>query len=132
MGKMVPLYKLGLGGRMGSGKQWWSWISIDDEVAIISWLLKNELRGPVNLTAPNPVTNAEFTKTLGKVMKRPTFLPVPAFGPKLLVGADRAQALLFDSARILPTALTDAGYSFIHPTLDSALSDLLAKEEHIA
>ena len=127
LAKMLPLFKFGLGGKMGSGRAYWSWISLADEVGAIAFLLEHPVSGPVNLTAPAPVTNAEFTKALGQVLHRPTLLPVPAFGPKLLLGAELADALLFSSARVLPQALNDAGYSFHHPDvtsgLESALSD---------
>ncbi|MAT07435.1 MAG: TIGR01777 family protein [Acidimicrobiaceae bacterium] len=121
LAKMLPLFKLGLGGRFGSGAQWWSWISLTDEVRAIVHALTNDVEGPLNLTAPTPTTNREFTDVLGDVLGRPTFLPVPAFGPKLVVGADVAQALLFDSARVLPAALADHGFEFEHPGLDAAL-----------
>jgi len=121
LAKMLPLFKFGVGGRMGSGEQWWSAISIDDEVAMIDWLLTAEVSGPVNLVGPEPTTNATFTKTLGGVLGRPTVLPVPAFAPKLLLGSDLAENLLFTSARLLPAVATDAGYSFKHPTLEAAL-----------
>lgn len=124
LAKMLPLFKFFLGGRMGSGKQWWSAISIDDEVGMIDWLLHSEVSGPVNLVGPEPTTNATFTKTLGAVLGRPTLLPVPAFGPKLLLGGELAENLLFTSARLLPTVATDAGYQFRHPTLESALEDV--------
>jgi uncharacterized protein (TIGR01777 family) len=119
--KQLPLFKAFLGGRFGRGKQWQSWISIDDEVAAIVHLLTADVRGPVNLTAPNPVTNAEFAKTLGRVLNRPAVLPVPAFGPKLVVGRELADSLLFSSQRVLPTVLTGSGFTFAHPTLEPAL-----------
>ena len=122
LAKMLPLFKLGLGGRMGKGDQWWSAISIDDEVGMIDWLLTAEISGPVNLVCPEPTTNATFTKTLGGVLGRPTLLPVPAFGPKLLLGSDLAENLLFTSARVLPAVATTAGYTFKHPTLEAALA----------
>jgi len=123
--KQLPLFKFGLGGKMGSGEQWQSWISIDDEVGSIIHLLTSELQGPVNLTAPNPVTNAEFTDTLGSVLKRPTFLPIPKFGPKLLLGGELSENLLFTGQKVVPTALLADGYEFRHPTLEAALRDLL-------
>jgi uncharacterized protein (TIGR01777 family) len=126
--KFLPLFKLGLGGRFGSGDQYMSWISIDDEIAAILRILDDpSLVGPVNLTAPNPVTGAEFTRTLAEVLGRPSFLPVPEFGPRLLLGRDRADALLFEGQRVLPEALTGAGFDFDHPTLMAALSDLLGR-----
>jgi uncharacterized protein len=127
LAKTLPLFKLGLGGRLGSGKQWWSWISADDEVGAIRFLLHADVSGPVNLTAPQPVTNAEFTKVLGQVLGRPTLLPVPAFGPKVLLGGELAEQLLFTSARVLPMALTDAGYQFATPDLESGLRKVLGR-----
>ena len=123
--KQLPLFKLGLGGRFGSGRQWQSWITLDDEVGAILHLLTTEGAGPVNLTAPNPVTNAEFTKTLGAVLHRPAVLPVPSFGPKLVVGSELADVLLFESKRVVPRALERNGYTFRYPTLDAALRHLL-------
>lgn len=123
--KMLPLFKLGLGGKYGSGSQWWSWISLDDEIDAICYLLDHDVHGPVNLTAPGAVTNAAFAKVLGHVLGRPAVLPVPAFGPKLLVGGDLAQALLFTSAHIEPTVLDAAGFTFAHPELDGALRAVL-------
>jgi NAD dependent epimerase/dehydratase family enzyme len=102
-----------------------SWVSLADEVAAIRFLLEHEVAGPVNLTAPSPVTNEVFTKTLGRVLHRPTFLPVPSFGPKLLVGAELAQALLYDGQRVLPDALLDAGFEFRHTDLETTLHELL-------
>jgi len=125
--KQLPLFKLGLGGRFGNGHQWQSWISIDDEVAAIAHVLTSEISGPVNLTAPNPVTNAEFAATLGKVLHRPTVLPTPMFGPKLLLGAELVEALLRSSQRVLPTALLRSGYEFRHNTLEAALRDQLRR-----
>ena len=131
MGKLLPLFKLGLGGRFGSGRQWWSWIGLDDEVAAITFLLDHDVTGPVNLTAPGAVTNADFAKALGRVLHRPAVLPVPRFGPKLLVGAELAEALLFTSARVEPAALEAAGFTFTHPELDGALRHVLRpREDH--
>ena len=123
--KQLPLFKFGLGGKMGSGRQWLSWISIDDEVGAIRHLITSDVQGPVNLTAPNPVTNAEFTKTLGSVLRRPTFVPVPKFGPKLLLGGELADNLLFSGQRVVPSVLQDDGYEFRHPDLETALRHLL-------
>ena len=123
--KLLPLFKLGLGGRMGSGRQWWSWIAIDDEVAALRWLLEHDVAGGVNLTAPNPVTNATFAKVLGGVLHRPSVLPVPAFGPKLVRGAQLAQELLFASQRVMPATLTESGFAFSHPELEGALTAVL-------
>jgi uncharacterized protein len=125
LAKMLPLFRFGVGGRLGSGQQWWSWISLVDEVGAIRFLIDHDVTGPVNLTAPTPVTNAEFTKALGKVLGRPTVLPVPKFGPQLLLGRELAEELLFGSKRILPTVLTSAGFEFEHPDLETALRAVL-------
>ena len=125
--KQLPLFKLGLGGRFGSGHQWQSWISIDDEVEAIKHLLASDIHGAVNLTGPNPVTNIEFTATLAKALHRPAVLPVPMFGPKLLLGGELVESLLLSSQRVLPTALLRSGYEFRHATLDAALADLLKR-----
>lgn len=125
--KQLPLFKLGVGGRFGSGRQYQSWITLDDEVGAIVHLLTAGVTGPVNLTAPEPVTNAEFAKTLGKVLKRPAVFPVPAFGPRLLLGREMADALLFESQRILPEVLEASGYTFQHPTLETGLRAVLGK-----
>jgi uncharacterized protein len=119
--KQLPLFKFGLGGRFGSGRQWQSWISIDDEVGAIVHLLDSDVSGPVNLTAPAPVTNREFTATLARVLRRPAFLPIPALGPKLVLGAEAADEMLFSSLRVLPAVLQGDGYAFVHPDLDAAL-----------
>lgn len=123
--KTLPLFKFGLGGKMGSGDQWWSWISIQDQVGMIAWLLDADISGPVNLTAPEPVTNRDFTKALGKALGRPTVMPIPKFGPKLLLGGELADALLFSSTRVLPDVATKADYTFQHNTIEAALADLL-------
>ena len=119
--KMLPLYKLGLGGRTGNGRQWVSWISIDDEVGAIEHLLDGEVSGPVNLASPNPVTNAEFARTLGHVLKRPAFVPLPPFAPKLVLGSELVDTLLLEGKRVLPRVLEVDGYTFTHPTLEAAL-----------
>jgi uncharacterized protein (TIGR01777 family) len=125
--KQLPLFKAFLGGRFGSGRQYQSWISIDDEVGAILHLLSADVPGPVNLTAPQPATNAEFTAALGAVLGRPTKVPVPAFGPRLLLGRELADNLLFSGQRVLPAKLEASGYVFHHPTLDGALRALLGK-----
>lgn len=124
--KQLPLFKLGLGGKMASGNQWQSWITIDDVVAAVAHLLTTNIAGPVNLTAPNPVTQREFATTLGNVLRRPTFVPIPKFGPKLVLGAELATALLFTGQRVVPGVLdADDTFSFGHPELDGALQHLL-------
>jgi uncharacterized protein (TIGR01777 family) len=125
--KLLPFFRLGVGGKFGNGKQWQSWISMDDEVASIIHLLTANVSGAVNLTAPQPVTNAEFTKVLARVVKRPAIVPVPTFAPKILLGGELADALLFTGQRVMPQALTASGYVFKHSTLESALRSLLTK-----
>lgn len=125
--RLVGLARFGLLGKLGSGQQWMSWISLADQVGAIRFLLEHDVAGPVNLTSPAPVTNAVFTKALGRVLKRPTFLPVPSFGPKILVGSELAQALLLDGQRVLPEVLLDAGYEFRHSDLETTLRQLLHK-----
>jgi uncharacterized protein len=125
--KQLPLFKAGLGGKFGKGDAWQSWISLDDELGAILALLDIPVSGPVNLTAPNPVTGATFARTLGSVLKRPAVLPVPSFGPKLLLGAELANALLFTGQRVVPSVLTSAGFTFQHPTLEAALRSLLER-----
>lgn len=124
--KMLTPFKLGGGGVLGSGAQYMSWISLDDELAIIRYLMDNRnMRGPVNLVSPNPVTNSEFTKILGKVLKRPTLLPMPVFAARLLFG-EMADALLLSSTRVLPGKLLQSGYEFKHSTLETALRSILS------
>lgn len=127
LAKLLPLFRLGVGGRMGSGKQWVSWITLDDHVRATIHLLGTEVAGPVNLTAPNPVTNAQQAKTLGKVLKRPSFLPTPSFGPKLLLGRELADTLLNDSIRVMPKRLAESGFEHAHPELEGALRSLLGR-----
>jgi uncharacterized protein (TIGR01777 family) len=123
--KQLPLFKLGLGGRMGSGRQWLSWISLPDEVAALVHLLTADVAGPVNVTAPNPVRNAEFTTWLGTALRRPTVLPIPSVGPKLLLGSELAAVLLYEGQRVMPTALEASGFEFRLPTIDRALGTLV-------
>jgi uncharacterized protein (TIGR01777 family) len=124
--KMLPLFRVGLGGRFGKGNQWQSWISLADEVGAISHLLSAQVRGPVNLTAPTPVTGAEFAHELGRALHRPSLLPVPAFAPRLLLGSELADSLLFTGQKVMPRALQRAGYDFRHPRLPAALHAALA------
>ena len=123
--KMLLPFKLGLGGRVGSGRQWWSWIAIDDVVGAIQHaLLTESLTGPLNLVAPNPATNLEFTKALGRVLRRPTVFPMPAFAARLALG-EMADELLLASTRVDARRLTDSGYEFRCPGLDGALRHVL-------
>jgi uncharacterized protein len=125
--KLLPLFKLGLGGRFGSGRQWMSWISIDDEVRAIEHLLAGDVAGPVNLTAPTPVTNSDFTKILGRVLDKPALVPVPRFGPSLLVGREAAETLLYTGQRVVPRVLQADGFEFAHPDLEPALRAVLGR-----
>src|SRR6266566_3882748 len=118
MGSILGPFKLGLGGKIGSGEQVMSWLAIDDVVAAISFILQNEsLRGPVNVVAPHPVTNKEFTKTLGRVLSRPTFMTMPAFAARLAFG-EMADEMMLSSTRVAPTVLKDAGFKFQYPELE--------------
>lgn len=123
----LPFFKLGIGGRIGSGRQWWSWISIDDMVGALVWLLTNDVAGPVNLTAPNPVTNAEFTKVLGRVLNRPTLLPIPKPALWARLGRELTAELLYASQRVEPTVLSDRGYEFRHLHLEDGLRAALRR-----
>lgn len=125
--KLLPLFRLGLGGRFGNGRQWQSWISIDDQVRAIEHLLTADVAGAVNLTAPGAVTNRDFTKVLAQVLHRPALMTVPPFAPKLLLGRELAEALLFTGQRVQPSRLMSSGFEFRHSTLDGALRSLLKK-----
>ncbi len=123
--EMLTPFKLGVGGTMGSGEQYMSWIALDDLIRLIHFALENEtLNGAINAVAPNPVTNEKFTKTLGKVLNRPTIIPIPAFGIKLLFG-EKGETLLLEGARVLPQRLEDAGFEFKFPDLQDALKHVL-------
>ncbi len=123
--RMWPLFRLGLGGRMGSGRQYWSWISLRDELdALAHLLLTDSLTGPVNLTGPTPVINAEVAAAMGRVLHRPALLPVPAFALQAVLGEFSSEVL--GSARVLPTALLESGFAFADPTIESALRAALA------
>ncbi len=127
LGKMLLPFKLGVGGRIGNGRQYMSWISLDDVVGATGHALTTEvLRGPVNVVAPNPVTNAEFTRVLGRLLRRPTLFPVPAFGARLALG-EMAEALLLSSTRVEPGRLLETGYQFLHVDLEAALRYLLGR-----
>lgn len=124
--KMLTPFRMGAGGIIGSGNQYWSWVSIDDVVgAIIFCINQPNLSGPVNVTAPCPVTNHDFTKTLGAVLHRPTIIPMPALAARYAFG-EMADALLLASARVMPNRLSESGYRFQFPTLEPALKHLLA------
>jgi uncharacterized protein len=121
LAKMITPFKLGVGGNMGDGKQYWSWVTVDDAARMILFSLTHrELEGPVNAVAPQPVTNADFTRTLGRVLHRPTLFPMPAFAARVALG-EMADALILSSARVVPTRLQSAGFEFLHPDLKTAL-----------
>jgi uncharacterized protein len=123
---MLPAFKLGLGGPMGSGEQWMSWIHIDDMIAAIHHCIENrDITGPVNATAPNPVTNADFSATLAAVLKRPGFLRMPAVVVKLLFG-EMGDELLLHGQNVVPAKLLASGFTFTQPELHSALAALLS------
>ncbi|MHC4320984.1 MAG: TIGR01777 family oxidoreductase [Planctomycetota bacterium] len=123
--KMLTPFNMGMGGKIGSGTQFMSWVAIDDvSGAIYHALVTDSLKGPVNVTAPNPVTNMEFTNTLGKVINRPTVVPLPAFAAKLAFG-EMAKDLLLASTKVAPKKLSDSGYEFQYPELDKALKHIL-------
>ncbi len=126
LAKMLPLFRAGVGGKLGSGKQFMSWIDEADVCGAIQFLLEHPtFEGPVNLSAPDPVRNSEFTKTLGKVLGRPTFLPVPPFALYLAFGKDMVDATLLQGQRVRPARLLEAGYAFQYPTLRGSLVHLL-------
>lgn len=129
LAKTLLPFKLGIGGRLGSGQQWWSWISIDDEVRAILHLLDADVSGPVNLTGPNPVRNQDYTKALGRELGRPTLLPIPKFGPQLLLGRELAETLLYESQRVEPRVLLASGFRFRHETIEDALAAVLGDQE---
>jgi len=123
--KMLPPFRMGVGRKIGSGKQWMSWIALDDVVGALNFaLLQDALRGPVNFVAPNPVTNAEFTKALGGVLSRPTIFPIPAFAIKLIFG-EMGEVLLLGSERVAPQRLIAEGYEFRYSQLSQALRNIL-------
>jgi uncharacterized protein (TIGR01777 family) len=118
-GRLFPIFKLGLGGKLGNGRQYWSYISLADHVRAMQFLLTHDIAGPVNLTAPEPVTNADVTKAMGRVLHRPTLFPVPPFALKLVLGEFGAEPLR--SQRIVPNVLQKAGFTFEHPTIEAAI-----------
>ena len=122
---MLTPFRMGVGGVMGSGRQYWSWVALDDVVGIIQHCLENpKLTGPINVTSPSPVTNREFTKTLGSVLGRPTIFPMPAVAARLALG-EMAKDLLLASARVMPYRLSESNYKFQYPSLEAALRHLL-------
>lgn len=126
LGKMLPLFRFGLGGKLGNGKQWWSWITLHDQIKAICFLLENQIEGAVNLTSPNPATNQEFTSALARAMRRPALFPVPGFALKLVLGGFSSEIL--GSKRVIPKKLTDAGFQFDFPHLAPALAELIEQQ----
>lgn len=122
--KMLTPFKLGVGGVIGSGKQWMPWVAIDDIIGVIDFLLENEISGAINLVAPNPVTNYEFTKALGKALHRPTIFPLPEFAIKMMFG-EMGEELLLKGTRVIPKRLLELGYKFKFENLDDALNHIL-------
>ncbi len=125
LGKMLPLFRFGLGGKMGNGKQWWSWITLHDLIRAITFMLENNVEGPVNVTAPNPVTNQEFTSALARALHRPALFPAPAIALKVAMGGFSSEIL--GSKKVMPQVLTDAGFEWDYPHITSALSALVSE-----
>jgi hypothetical protein len=124
--RMLTPFKLGVGGRIGSGRQWWSWVAIDDLVSAYRFALEHDLSGVVNLASPNPATNLQFVRGLGRALHRPTLFPLPALAVKTVFG-EMGETVLLESQRLLPARLLDAGFSFSHPELDAALAHALER-----
>ncbi len=123
LGKMLPLFRLGFGGKLGSGKQWWSWITLHDQIRAIVFALENPISGPVNLTSPNPVTNQEFTSALARALHRPAVFPAPAFALKLALGGFSSEIL--GSKKVIPHVLQEAGFTWDYPHITEALNQLV-------
>ncbi len=126
LGRMLPLFRLGVGGKLGSGNQWWSWITLHDEINAITHLLNSSVSGPVNLTSPFPVTNQEFTGTLARSLHRPALFPVPGFALKIALGGFSTEIL--GSKKVLPSVLSEDGFAFDYPHLTGALAALCETE----
>jgi uncharacterized protein (TIGR01777 family) len=123
LGRMIPLFKFGLGGKLGSGKQWWSWITLHDQIRAMIFLMNSKIEGAVNLTAPNPVTNQEFTAALAMALKRPAIFPAPAFALRAVLGGFSTEVL--GSKRVIPKVLVDNKFEFDYPHVSSALTTLV-------
>ena len=120
LARMLTPFKLGVGGRVGSGRQWWSWLALDDAIAAYGFVLENDVAGPVNLTSPSPATNAQFVRALGKALGRPTVFPVPGLAIRTLFG-EMGETMLLEGQRALPARLLDAGFQFTQPDVGVAL-----------
>lgn len=123
LGKMLPLFRFGIGGKLGSGKQWWSWITLHDQLRAIAHLLQSPIEGPVNISSPNPSTNQEFTAALARALHRPAVFPVPALALKLAMGGFSSEVL--GSKKVLPTKLLESGFTFDYPHIAPALAALI-------
>jgi len=123
LGRMIPLFKFGLGGKLGSGKQWWSWITLHDQIRAMIFLMNSKIEGAVNLTAPNPVTNQEFTAALAMALKRPAIFPAPEFTLRAVLGGFSTEVL--GSKRVIPKVLVDNKFEFDYPHVSSALTTLV-------
>jgi uncharacterized protein (TIGR01777 family) len=123
LGRMLPLFKFGLGGKLGNGKQWWSWITLHDQIRAMIFLLNSKITGPVNLTSPNPVTNQEFTAALARALHRPAIFPAPAFALRAALGGFSTEIL--GSKKVMPKVLTEAGFEFDYPHVSNALTALV-------
>lgn len=127
LAQMLPVFRAGLGGRLGSGGQWISWVALSDVIRAIEFALEtSSLAKAVNVVAPNPVTNLEFTRSLGQALHRPTLLRVPAFALRMALG-EMAEATILQSERVLPARLSASGFKFEYPELDGALCDMLSR-----
>ena len=123
LGRMIPLFKFGIGGKLGSGKQWWSWITLHDQVRAMIFLMQSKIEGAVNITTPNPVTNKEFTAALAHALKRPAFFPAPAFALRAVLGGFSSEVL--GSKKVIPKVLMDNGFDFEYPFVSNALTALV-------
>jgi hypothetical protein len=123
LGRMIPLFKFGLGGKLGSGKQWWSWITLHDQIRAMIFLMNSKIEGAVNLTSPNPVTNQEFTAALALALKRPAIFPAPAFALRAVLGGFSSEVL--GSKKVTPKVLVDNKFEFDYPHVSSALTTLV-------
>ena len=123
LGRMLPIFKFGLGGKLGSGKQWWSWITLHDQIRAMIFLMNSKIEGPVNITSPNPVTNQQFTAALARALKRPAFFPAPAFALRAVLGGFSTEIL--GSKKVIPKVLQDNDFEFDYPHLVAALTELV-------
>ena len=123
LGKMLPLFRLGFGGKLGSGKQWWSWLTLHDQIRAIVFALEHQISGPVNLTSPNPITNQEFTSALARALHRPAVFPAPAIALRIALGGFSTEVL--GSKKVIPHVLQEAGFTWDYPHITEALTQLI-------